>query len=928
MIKGNKFTSLFLGLAAFGGIFASTAIAQVNSGTPQSEIDSSQVMREFSTAGFYAIKNSPRKVYNFNVGWRFVKKDVAGASAKDFDDSSWNVVNTPHGLELLPLEASGGANYQGVAWYRKKFHISKEMIKDKKLVLYFESIMGKSEIYLNGKLIKKHYGGYLPISVDISKHVKSGIVNIDDLNVIAVKADNSDDTEYPPGKTQKQLDFSYFGGIYRDVYLISHNKTYISDSQTAKIVAGGGVFIRNKIAKDNKKAMVIVKTNIVNDLSVSTDIIIKQSLYMKNNSKNAVATISKTKTIAMSANDSLEQSLIVKNPKLWYPDRPYLYNLITEVIDAKTNQVIDSFRNRVGIRTIKIDPVKGLILNNRVFKQKLIGTNRHQDFAYVGNALPNSGQFRDAKKLRDAGARIIRSAHYPQDPAFMDAADELGLFVIVATPGWQFFNWKSKNNFTKLVVSDIQHMVRRDRNYASVIMWEPILNETSYPSDFAKKVYDTTHNEYPYKGCYAACDGHAKGNEYFDVIYAGGASDKLKGKKATFTREWGDNVDDWASHNSTSRVAVDWGETPQLVQAYHYMRPLDYDWISFDKLQKNRGQHLGGTLWCGFDHNRGYHPDPFYGGIMDLFRRPKYSYFAFRSQVPAGFTHPDKTIKRGPYIYIANELTPFSPKDLTIFSNCDEIEVSVFGKNLGRFKVKNSSVGLNSLVTKIDNVIKFMTIKNKHRSRKYDEANVTVKGFIGGKEVVVDKRLPSARATRLVLVPDFSGTPLLADGSDIVTVLAYLVDGRNQIKRLNDSEVKFTVTGEGQVLGDASIAANPRRLEWGSAPALIRATTKAGNINIKAEIITKGVHVPQSAELTIKSTATGQNFVYSELPETAKVEVEDINTAKVSVDFKKKFKELNKKLQKTEVELNKLKLKEVERQQTEFEKSTTIQKQK
>ncbi len=926
MIKGNRFTSLFLGMAAFNCAFTLAAMAQVNSGTPQSEIDSSQVMREFSTAGFYAIKKSPRKVYNFNVGWRFVKKDVVGANAKDFDDSNWKVVNTPHGLELLPLEASGGANYQGVAWYRKKFNVSNEMVKNKKLVLYFESIMGKSEIYLNGKLIKKHYGGYLPISIDISKHVKSGIVNLDDLNVVAVKADNSDDTEYPPGKTQKQLDFSYFGGIYRDVYLISHNKTYVSDAQTAGLIAGGGVFIRNEIAQDNKSASVIVKTNIVNDLNISTDVIIKQSLYLKNDCNNAVAVISNNKTMAQSSNSSLEQTLKVESPKLWSPDRPYLYNLITEVIDAKTNQVIDSFRNRVGIRTIKIDPVKGLILNNRVFNQKLIGTNRHQDFAYVGNALPNSGQFRDAKKLRDAGARIIRSAHYPQDPAFMDAADELGLFVIVATPGWQFFNWKSKDNFTSLVVSDIQHMVRRDRNYASVIMWEPILNETSYPADFAKKVYDTTHNEYPYKGCYAASDGHAKGNEHFDVIYGHGALNKLKGKKATFTREWGDNVDDWSSHNSPSRVAVNWGETPQLIQAYHYMKPLDYNWICFDKLQKNRSQHFGGTLWCGFDHNRGYHPDPFYGGIMDLFRRPKYSYFAFRSQVPADFTHPDKTIKRGPYIYIANELSPFSPKDLTIFSNCDEIEVSVFGKNLGRFKVKNDSAGLNSLIIKIDNVIKFMTIKGKHRARKYDKANVTVKGFIDGKEVITDKRLPSTRATRLVLVPDFSGTPLLADGSDIVTVVAYLVDGKNQIKRLNDSEVKFTVTGEGQVLGDASIAANPRRLEWGSAPALIRATTKAGEINIKAEIITKGVHVPQSAELTIKSTTTGQDFIYSELPEMPKVEAESTETAKMDIDSKKKLKELNKKLQKTENELNKLKLKEVERQQTEFEKSTTIQK--
>ncbi|UDQ98593.1 glycoside hydrolase family 2 TIM barrel-domain containing protein [Lentisphaerota bacterium WC36G] len=927
MKKGFRLSSLLLSSAFLTSIASYAAVPHSFSGTPESEIDTSSVKREFSTANFFALKNSPRKVYNFNVGWRFIKKDVPGASAVDFDDSKWNVVNTPHGLELLPLEASGGANYQGVAWYRKKFNVTKEMVDNKKLILYFESIMGKSEIYLNGKLIKKHYGGYLPISIDISEFVKAGAINIDDLNVVAVKADNSDDTEYPPGKTQKQLDFSYFGGIYRDVYLISHNKTYVSDAQTANIKAGGGVFVRNEIAKDCQSASVIAKTNIVNDTSEAKTVILKQSLYLKDDCKNAVATISKTVKLLANSNETVEQSLDLKNPKLWSPDSPYLYNLITEVVDVNNNEVVDSFRNRVGVRTIEIDPVKGLILNNKVFEQKLIGTNRHQDFAYIGNALPNSGQFRDAKKLRDAGARIVRSAHYPQDPAFMDAADELGIFVIVATPGWQFFNWKSKDNFTNLVISDIQQMIRRDRNYASVIMWEPILNETSYPADFAKTVYDTTHQEYPYKGCYAASDGHAKGNEYFDLIYAHGAIDKLKGKKATFTREWGDNVDDWSSHNSTSRVAIDWGETPQLIQAYHYMKP-PYDWISFDKLHKNRPQHLGGTLWCGFDHNRGYHPDPFYGGIMDLFRRPKYSYFAFRSQVPATFTHPDSTVKRGPYVYIANELSPFSPTDLTVFSNCDEIEVSVFNKSLGRFKVKNNETGLNSLVTKIENVMKFMTIKGKHRGRKSAEANVTIKGFVNGKEVIVDSRLPSTRAARLVLIPDFSGTPLLADGSDIVTVVAYLVDKNNQIKRLNDSEVKFTVTGEGQVLGDASIAANPRRLEWGSAPALIRATTKPGDITIKAEIISKGTHVPQSAELTIKSTNADQNFVYSEVAPLPVVDISQAEAQEMSSDAKKEIKKLQKKLQKTEAELNSLKLKEVERQQTEFEKSTTIQKQK
>ena len=99
----------------------------------------------------------------------------------------------------------------------------------------------------------------------------------------------------------------------------------------------------------------------------------------------------------------------------------------------------------------------------------MIGGNRHQDFAYVGNAMPNSQQWRDAKRLKDAGMHIIRAAHYPQDPAFMDACDELGLFVIVPTPGWQY--WNKDPNFATLVHKNTREIIRRDRNHPSVILW-------------------------------------------------------------------------------------------------------------------------------------------------------------------------------------------------------------------------------------------------------------------------------------------------------------------------------------------------------------------------------------------------------------------------------------------------------------------------
>lgn len=137
---------------------------------------------KFSTAGFYELPNTGREVYSMNLAWRFYKGDVEGTPfSTEFNDSDWQVVSVPHGLEYLPVEASGCANYQGIAWYRKRF-IPNERLKGKQLFVHFEAIMGKSEVYVNGKLLKEYYGGYLPIIVDVTNVLKWG-----EENVIAVK---------------------------------------------------------------------------------------------------------------------------------------------------------------------------------------------------------------------------------------------------------------------------------------------------------------------------------------------------------------------------------------------------------------------------------------------------------------------------------------------------------------------------------------------------------------------------------------------------------------------------------------------------------------------------------------------------------------------------------------------------------------------
>lgn len=151
----------------------------------------------FSTAGFYELAGSGREVYNMNVGWRFHKGSCPDAWQRDFDDSLWDIVSIPHGIELLPEEASGNINYQGEAWYRKTFSVP-ENLKNKIVYLHFEGIMGKSRIWLNGKLLREHYNGYLPVIVDVTEGL-----NFETANTLAICADNSDDPSFLPANPSK-----------------------------------------------------------------------------------------------------------------------------------------------------------------------------------------------------------------------------------------------------------------------------------------------------------------------------------------------------------------------------------------------------------------------------------------------------------------------------------------------------------------------------------------------------------------------------------------------------------------------------------------------------------------------------------------------------------------------------------------------------
>ena len=250
-------------------------------------------------------EESPAEKLNFNQGWKFVRRNIEEAVEVDYpmeELEQWENVDLPHTVRVEPYNNSGGINYQGEAMYRKHFKLSPSYA-GKKLYIEFEGVMGVTDVWVNGthlqsKMAAKtgdntQYGGYLPFVLDVTDAVHCD----DEYNVITVLTDNRDNETVPPGKKQSELDYSYFGGIYRNVWLEVKNPVHITNTVYEDIVAGGGILVEYPEISE-ERAAVSVKT---------------------------VVTDSETYAIAKGSGYTFSQNLQVGKPNLWNLDRPYMW---------------------------------------------------------------------------------------------------------------------------------------------------------------------------------------------------------------------------------------------------------------------------------------------------------------------------------------------------------------------------------------------------------------------------------------------------------------------------------------------------------------------------------------------------------------------------------------------------------------------------
>jgi beta-galactosidase len=734
---------------------------------------------------------------------------LAPAAAKD-----WELVNLPHSVRLEPLNASGGRNFQGVCWYCRKLSLPSQW-KGKTLLLHFEGAMQVAEVWLNKRKLATNYCGYLPFVVDLTSAAdfKSGS------NVLAVRLDNRDDPQVPPGKPQRELDFTYFGGLYRNVKLEVMDRLHIVDPILGDKVGGGGVFITFPTVTA-QSAAVQVRTNIRNENSQPRQSTVVQELTDQNGL--VVARAADSRVLAAGADTTFDQTLHVSRPRLWHPNHPHLYTLRTTVLG--NDQPADELVTRVGIRHIRFDPREGLFLNGEKFVS--IGANRHQDHPYVGYAMPDSAHFRDVKMLREAGFTSFRS-HYPQSPAFMDACDELGMLAIVSNPGWQFVGGQV---FQTRAIRNARLMVRRDRNRPSVILWEAALNESDNKI-LASRLLRAVHEEYPGDQCFTAGDREPG---FSQDPAAGWEVEYLHNdaSKPYWIREWGDHVDNWSDQQSRSRVPRAWGETPMLIQARsHAMRLEEIMSGRYANAPERDAKRLcGACLWAAIDCQRGYHHQPFFGGVLDLFRLPKFNYYLFQSQRPPKIHVPG--LEDGPMIFIANFATFLSPTTVTVFSNCDEVRLLLDGREIGckkpdpKFAIAHPPFTFEVECFAFEQSTMYMT--GVARVEK-PPVELIAQGIINGKVVATHVVRPPGVAKKLMLQPDLGGRDLAADGSDWLRVYARICDARGTVCPFADDLIEFRVEGEGKLIGVNSVPA-----EAGIATALVQATPRAGEITVRA----------------------------------------------------------------------------------------------
>ena len=571
------------------------------------------------------IGGSGRDSMIFNADWRFKLGDEADAQRVDFDDRGWEHVGLPHSFSIPYFQSA--RFYVGYGWYRKDF-VLPALPRGRRLSLEFEGAFQEAEVFVNGKAVGRHRGGYTGFPIDITDAVKPG------RNLVAVRVNN----RWDPTLAPRAGEHVFSGGIYRDVRLVATDAVHVAWTGT-RLTTPDVSAASSKVAAEteirNEGAAPVT-------VSVRTRIEDAQGRFVANLPDKIVKLAPGATAFAT------QQSAPIMRPRLWSPEAPNLYHAVTSLIVG--GQERDRYQTEFGFRWFTWTADKGFFLNGR--HRYFRGANVHQDQAGWGDAVTNRAIKRDVQRVKDAGFDFIRGSHYPHDPHFAEETDRIGLLFLSEAPFWGTGSFKNawgasayptdpsqQAAFDASVLQQLAEMIRINRNHPSIVVWG-MDNEVFFSARGAmpevrrllKEEVALAHQLDPTRP--ASIDGAQRGeiDKLGDIAGYNGDGAGLFPNPGipNLASEYGSTTTD--GHNS---YAPDWGELEQTPGA----KPgVPESW----RLPWRSGE----VIWAGFDHGSIAGRDFGSLGIVRYDRLPKKSWYwyrnAYRGIAPPAWPAPGK----------------------------------------------------------------------------------------------------------------------------------------------------------------------------------------------------------------------------------------------------------------------------------------------
>lgn len=784
-------------------------------------------MSEGNAQNLQHVSASGRNRGNFDSSWQFHKGDIAMKlvvrvgqggitdinvpiiqkkdtiidytnfrSSSSILPADWKTINLPHDWCIEGTfvhdddlgSQPGGNGYLpvGIGFYRKEFEIP-ESDKGKKISIEFDGIFRNSTVWVNGHLIGNHLSGYTPSNYDLSDFLRYGN---EGKNAILIKVDATQ----PEG-------WYYEGcGIYRHVWLIKTDKLH---------VARFGTFVTTPSVSD-AEATVSIKTTLKNEYKTTKNITLISKIVDKKG--NVLDTKTTNQSVAAFEQTAFSQMGAIKTPKLWSPETPNLYKVLTEVVE--NGNIVDTYETSFGVRTVEINK-NGVFLNGKLYPVK--GTCNHQDFAGIGVAVPDKINRYKIKVLKETGSNAYRCTHHMPTPEVLDMCDSIGMLVLDENR-----HLSSSEDGLK----DLSTMLYRDRNHPSVFMWsmenEEAMQGTVMGARILETMVETSHRIDPTRKVTAAMNHARNDGGYSDVLDVVGYNygDKqlayVKDKEnhpdrvmfctegTSFVSTRGEYKNSWWPQTCSNSIIwqPDWGPYP------------GEDWADIVKYP-----YLGGTfVWTAFDY-RG-EPTPFSWpsvasqfGFMDVCGFPKDGYYAYKAawtDIPTVhiFPHWNWPGKEGDSIKVH------------CYTNCEEVELFLNGKSVGKQKAIPYSKLIWPLI--------------------YKPGKLEARGYKAGKLVTKDIVETTTAPAQVTLNSDVS--TLKADGCDVAIIKVAIKDTKGRVVPTADNLVKFSIEGPGKIIGVANgnpsshepDKASQRMAFNGYCMVLVQSDRQAGEIKIKA----------------------------------------------------------------------------------------------